>query len=704
MSLPDAPMVKSRDLGLIHLKSQALVNLFFGIPMVTLVLPFWGLPLSATFRITAIYLLVYAGYFVPLWLVLPRLLLRPVQPILTQLQQGQMPNDLQLKKLIEFLLNYPLRSSARQYLLIISGFTIGSVIIPLGAIPEIVPVAPLAVIYVLVVGLVVSVIEAFLNFTFLENYMVGAVTAILNTRPILAVEQFESRRISLLGKIMFIVLGTVIASQLIILVLIIGKLALAMPGSVAETVIYLGAFMLLTGGYVVLAVVLFTRNISSPLHRLISWSGQVSGGQRTSLTLVTNDEISDVALYANRMVASLGNLTAWLEQERDQLTTEKDKLSAVLSRVDDGVIATDAQGKIVLFNQAMEELTGWSEAEAIGRPIDQVVVLYRDSGRAYPLLSMLTDKDPDSPARKASLRLVNKHQANKYVNLSTAAIGQAVTTQVGRILTFHDVSQERELERMKIDFVSMAAHELRTPLTSLKGYLDILNKELSGRVSREQMLFLHRSLLGANQLTALIENLLNVSRIERGALKIDPVPISLPKVVGNVVRNLNGLAKHSHITIKVVKPKKDDRLVMADHFRIAEVITNLIANAIAYSPAGSQITVTIGLHPHQQALVTIADQGHGIPPEAQAHLFTKFYRVAGNLSQGSKGTGLGLYISKAIVDAHHGKIWVDSTVGKGSTFSFTLPLAPVGAIETIPGQAPAMIKKVKGGGSTNQLV
>jgi PAS domain S-box-containing protein len=701
-SVPALPT--PNQIGRIHLKSQAIVNLFFGIPMVALVLPFWGLPLSATIKVTTIYLIVYAVFFVPMWWALPHILMRRIQPVLRGFTPDAIPDDIKLKHAVEFLLDYPLHSSVRQYFFIIIGFIAGSLLIPLGAVSELMPIQPLAITYVLVIGLVVSLIESFLNFTFLENYMAGSISAIVAVRPILAVEQFENRRISLLKKMLFVILGSVFAAQAIIFVFVIGKFAISLSDSVGPAVAYLGAFMALTACYVVVAAILFTRNISRPLRMLIEWSGRVAGGDRSKLALITNDEINDVARYSNQMVSALGNLSAWLERERDQLAAEKDKLSSILSNVADGVLATDQQGAIVLFNHAMVSITGWREKDALGKSVHSVIRTYDDTNRPVSITEQPAPKRRSAASERLNVRLVTRDQQNKHVVISTTTMPASADPQIKSIFTFHDVTDEKELERMKLDFVSMAAHELRTPLTSIRGYLDILSAEMQSKMDSQEQTFMNRAIIGANQLSTLIENLLNVSRIERGGLKLDVAPISVKRLIDSTVETLQDIAAHNQITIITDADSAGERLVMADHFRIGEVINNLVGNAISYSPAGTTISVSVTIDNRADlAKISVADQGYGIPAEATSHLFTKFYRVAGDLSQGSKGTGLGLFISKAIVEAHKGKIWVDSVVGKGSVFSFTLPLAPADAVEkqfAVPSGPP---KLQSSGGSTNHI-
>lgn len=239
--------------------------------------------------------------------------------------------------------------------------------------------------------------------------------------------------------------------------------------------------------------------------------------------------------------------------------------------------------------------------------------------------------------------------------------------------------QEKELEAMKLDFVSMAAHELRTPLTALRGYLSILEYEAKSKLSSDEQKYLQRSVISSGQLSSLVENLLNLSRIERGSLKLDLAPLQPEAMVNGALANLQEVAKQRGIKLEFITPTKPLPLILADNFRIAEVLTNLTANAINYSkPQDGWVKIQAKVIGHTVAF-SVEDNGQGIPASSIPRMFTKFYRVQSSLAMGSKGTGLGLFISKAIVDAHHGKIWVESEVGKGSTFTFTVPLAPKGA-------------------------
>ena len=190
--------------------------------------------------------------------------------------------------------------------------------------------------------------------------------------------------------------------------------------------------------------------------------------------------------------------------------------------------------------------------------------------------------------------------------------------------------------------------------------------------SAEQSTLLQRIDMAATRLSALVQNLLNVSRIERGVLTLALEQIDWPNVVAQSVEEMGKPAKDKNITLTYTPPATPIPHVYIDKLRMMEVITNLIHNAIAYTHTGGSIHVWIE-QKDKEIITHVRDTGHGIPPEAISHLFKKFFRVSGSLEQGSKGTGLGLYICKEILTLHKGKIWVESQVGKGSTFSFSLP-------------------------------
>jgi signal transduction histidine kinase len=225
---------------------------------------------------------------------------------------------------------------------------------------------------------------------------------------------------------------------------------------------------------------------------------------------------------------------------------------------------------------------------------------------------------------------------------------------------------------MKLDFVSMAAHELRTPVTVIRGYLDVFLDENKARLDNNQSNMISRVYESSRQLASLIDSLLNVSKIEKGTLHLNIENIDWRLYVQDVVKSFKYLTHEKGQKLELVISDSFHVMVECDRLRVSEILGNLINNAITYTPPGG--TIRIIVESQRDSVVThIQDTGRGIPESALPRLFTKFFRVAHTLESSSEGNGLGLYLSKAIVEMHHGNIWVESQVGRGSTFSFSLP-------------------------------
>lgn len=362
-------------------------------------------------------------------------------------------------------------------------------------------------------------------------------------------------------------------------------------------------------------------------------------------------------------------------KEKDAtLSQDESKMETMLQALGEAVIALDQSFKILVFNKMAENFTGLTAGVVKGKHIDEVVYLY--GGDEKIVLSNYIRKPDELMQIHRDKGLQMRSQSGKIFHISMIInpVSFQKEENSGYILTIYDESNQKALEEMKLDFVSMAAHELRTPLTVIRGYAELLNSEIGEKLSPEHQEHLHRLTYNASNLGVLIDNLLNVSRIEKGSYKIDPMPMDLVALIRNTVTDLTDQANSKGQKLTFVEPSEKLPLAMGDRGRIAQVLINLVSNAITYTPVGESITVMIDradtfLH------VQVKDTGIGIPKEAIPKLFTKFFRVSSVLEQGSKGTGLGLFISKSIISMHGGEIKVDSELGKGSTFSFTIPIA-----------------------------
>lgn len=358
------------------------------------------------------------------------------------------------------------------------------------------------------------------------------------------------------------------------------------------------------------------------------------------------------------------------------LVAERNKLSITLSGITEGVFVVDKSGIVSFFNQAAEKIFGVKSSLVLGKKADDVLSIEDVEGKIlveYFFPKEKLSKDMVTFSRNG-VKINQPDGRTVYADLIAANIVEGEGVNLGAIVTLHDVSKEKDLEEMKLDFVSMAAHELRTPLTSIRGYLSVLQEEIGTKLKAEQSSFLEKAFISSTQLAALVENLLSVSRIERGSLQIQAQPTQWEPLAEEAYNNFLPQAAERQVSLKYIPPKKQFPLVLVDRFRISEVISNLIGNALNYTPAGGAVELSLELG-EKEVITHVKDTGPGIPESALPKLFTKFFRVSGVLEQGSKGTGLGLYISKAVVDMHKGRIWVESTLGKGSTFSFTVPIS-----------------------------
>jgi PAS domain S-box-containing protein len=353
---------------------------------------------------------------------------------------------------------------------------------------------------------------------------------------------------------------------------------------------------------------------------------------------------------------------------------ERNKLTTVMQSIVDGVFALDKTSKVILANPAVLSMLKLQKKDILGKKLDDCLTMFNGEQKVsckdlLPLKNLTKDK---VIAQLKSLKITtSSSDKHIFVNLTSSAIKEGKEVGLGAIITMSDVSKEKELEEMKIDFVSMAAHELRTPITSARGYLSLIQKDGLDKLSPEQRSYIDKAFIASTQLASLVDNLLAVSRIEQGAVKLQVASCDWIKTVKDCVANFQPLAKEKKIKLIANLPQKLSN-VLIDKFRITEVLSNLIDNALAYTKSNGKVVVEVE-EKNDEIITNIKDTGIGIPQEALPKLFTKFFRVSGILEQGSKGTGLGLYISKAIVEMHHGRIWVNSILGKGSSFSFALP-------------------------------
>jgi PAS domain S-box-containing protein len=351
------------------------------------------------------------------------------------------------------------------------------------------------------------------------------------------------------------------------------------------------------------------------------------------------------------------------------LVREQQRLAAIFQQSAEGILSVDSALRILDFNPAMERLTGWREHEVVGRFYFEVLRPKDRQGhdlglQGSPILQAFSGQG----VKDRELVIVARDGQQFTVSVTASCITSPHGEPTIGILTIRDITREREQEEQRSTFISVISHELQTPIAIIKGYASTLARSdavLDPQALRTRLKAVEEE---ADRLNKLVGNLLYASRIQAGGLQMDITPLDLAPLIERAAERLR--VKHPEATITLDLPAHLPP-VMADRERIEEVLQNLLDNAIKYSPGQAFITVTCRAMA-DEVIVSISDQGMGIPLREQAGIFDRFQRAGNSKASAIQGAGLGLYICRAIVEAHGGRIWVESTLHSGSTFSFSL--------------------------------
>lgn len=357
-------------------------------------------------------------------------------------------------------------------------------------------------------------------------------------------------------------------------------------------------------------------------------------------------------------------------QALQDIQDSKSRLRVMVNRLLDGVMTIDVNRKVVLANPAFLNMVGYSGSQPQGRPVEEVVsndaiIASIDKALAMPddtiaeLCQEITIPSPDNDSEK----IINMH-CSPFRNRAGQILG---TTTV-----LHDITADKEMHRMKSDFVSMVSHEIRSPMNSLLAQMKIILDGLAGEVTDKQREILERASGKINNLVELVSELLDLAKIEAGMVGREMQDFQLADLIEEQVSFHKAAADEKNIEMTT---ELEDGLpvITADKQGLDEVLTNLLTNAVKYSPKDAAITVSAGVE-HGHAVIRVSDTGYGIPEEDLAEIFNRFHRVKDKNTRQIHGTGLGLAIVKSIVDAHRGSISVESKIEQGTTFTVLLPL------------------------------
>jgi PAS domain S-box-containing protein len=352
------------------------------------------------------------------------------------------------------------------------------------------------------------------------------------------------------------------------------------------------------------------------------------------------------------------------------LLKEQGRLAAIFQHSTEGILTVDNALRIIDFNPAMERLTGWRESEVLGQFYLRVL---RPKDRQGNELGL-----QESPILQAFAgqivvnreMIITARDGQRFeVNVTASCVRSARGEPINGILTVHDVTREREQEEQRSTFISVISHELQTPIAIIKGYASTLARtdaNFGEQALRSRLQAIEEE---ADRLNSMVGNLLYASRIQANGLQMEIAPLDLVPLIERVARHLH--VKCPQVTLMLdISPNL--ATVMADRERIEEVLQNLLDNAIKYSPQQPALTLAARAT-GEEVIVSVSDLGMGISVRDQVQIFDRFHRVGNPMAQSLPGAGLGLYICRAIVEAHGGRIWVESTLRQGSTFSFSLP-------------------------------
>ena len=374
-----------------------------------------------------------------------------------------------------------------------------------------------------------------------------------------------------------------------------------------------------------------------------------------------------------RVLASFADQAAiavYNAQLYERVSQEKRRLDAILEYSADGVLILDSAQRIQVFNRALSRLTGWTASEALDRRHDEVIRwAHLETDR--DLSDAVAGGWPLPSARPLYVEgdLRRKRGGTVSVGMIYAPLFGQDRRLVNIIANVRDITRFREADEIKSTFVSVISHELKTPVALIQGYAETLLRKDARWDPKTREESLEVILEESDRLHHLIDNLLDASRLEAGKLPLEKEPVALDALARRVAERFRTQTDAHQVNVAF---PEEFPVIEGDPTRLEQVLNNLLSNAIKYSPEGGPIDIT-GSAVSERVTVTVTDRGVGIPFEEQPHIFESFYRGSREYQQQTAGAGLGLYLAKAIVEAHGGEIWVESDPGEGAAFSFSLP-------------------------------
>jgi NtrC-family two-component system sensor histidine kinase KinB len=412
--------------------------------------------------------------------------------------------------------------------------------------------------------------------------------------------------------------------------------------------------------------ILLSRRLVRPLRQLVLTARRIGEGQyEVQVPATGNDELDQLAGEFNAMTA---RLQAYHRLNVDQLVAEQQKSEAILRSIEDGLVVVDNQFRVANINRAALRLLELAPEAAIGRPLSELI---GDARLLEYARKALATGQPPPVSADTDVLTVEGTPEPRHLLFSITPVHLRPDELVGVVLLLRDVTRLKEVERLKSQFVMTASHELKTPLTSIGMSIELLLEGATGQLDERQNQLLAAAHAEVGRLKHLVEELLDLERIEAGRIELEFDLVSVPLLCERVGQIFAAQAQAQGVELSALLPPGLPA-VRADANKITWVLTNLVSNALRYVGRGGHVFVE-ARRVGDQLHLAVRDDGIGIPREFQSRIFDKFVQVRGTAEH--QGAGLGLAICREIIRAHRGAIWVDSAPGAGSTFTFTLPVA-----------------------------
>lgn len=431
-----------------------------------------------------------------------------------------------------------------------------------------------------------------------------------------------------------------------------------------------------TAGVVTMLLVLamalaIARSISRPIQQITRVADKISKGEsKARIDISLKDEVGELAVSFNRMVEKRLRVEEELRLAKTQIGAEMAKCEMVLASIGDGMIVVNQEGQIMMTNRESEAMFGWEVMEVLGKYFAQAIPCEGEKGEFIP------DKERVMSQALSGGRTL--HENAYYYRKDNTKFPAAVTASpilfegkiIGAIGIFRDITKEKEVDKMKTDFISTVSHEIRTPLTTIReGVSQALDGILGGITEKQKEVFAI-VLEDSDRLKRIIDNLLDISKIEAGRVELRKEFTDIVKLINGAISAFSLAAAEKNLQL-TARFSQEKIMAYIDKDRIIQVFTNIVGNALKFTSAGC---ITISAQENSETIeCRVADTGKSIAKEDLPRLFSKFQQFGRQHGPGEKGTGLGLSISKGIIELHKGKIWAESSTDRGTTITFSLP-------------------------------